>query len=217
MHKAMRNPVRAAFAGAFIFMALAVWLAVSVTAASAQSRGSLNDAVSALRGISTMTANFTQTDRKGQRLNGKLTLKRGGKIRFDYGKSANMLVISNGKSLYLVDYDVRQVERWPIQNSPLGALLDPSRDVARYGKLMSTESPNVLSVRVRDPKRPQFGMITMIFTRSASAPGGWQLHSWVALDAQNQRTTVKLSNQRYGVSVPDSAFTFKDPRKGGRR
>ena len=185
-------------------------------AAVAQS-GDLDRAVAALRGISTMKANFTQTDRAGQTMAGELTLKRPGKIRFDYGKSAPMLVVSNGKSLYLVDYDVKQVERWPISNSPLGALLDPNRDVKKYGKLRNTGNPNVLSVEVRDPKKPEYGVITLIFVRKAGAPGGWELTNWVSLDAQNNRTTVRLANQRYGVSVSDSTFTYKDPRRASRR
>ena len=185
-------------------------------AAVAQS-GDLDRAGAALRGISTMKASFTQTDRAGQTMAGELTLKRPGKIRFDYGKSAPMLVVSNGKSLYLVDYDVKQVERWPISSSPLGALLDPSRDVKRYGKLVPTSHSGVVSVEVRDPKRPEFGVITLIFQRDAASPGGLKLTHWVALDAQNNRTTVRLSNHRYGMSVADSAFTFSDPRKSSRR
>jgi len=164
-----------------------------------------------------MKADFTQTDRQGQTLRGTMTLKRPGKIRFDYGKAANFLVISNGKSLYVVDYEVNQVERWPIGNSPLGALFDPEKDVKRFGKLVSTGNPDVLSVEVRDAKKPEFGMITLIFVKNAAAPGGLQLTHWVALDAQNNRTRVQLSNQKYGVAVADSTFTFKDPRRSARR
>ncbi|GAA3788118.1 outer membrane lipoprotein carrier protein LolA [Qipengyuania pelagi] len=196
--------------------ALPLAMIAAPPAAVAQS-GDLDRAVAALRGISTMKASFTQTDRAGQTMAGELTLKRPGKIRFDYGKSAPMLVVSNGKSLYLVDYDVKQVERWPISNSPLGALLDPSRDVKRYGKLVPTSHSDVVSVEVRDPKRPEFGVITLIFQRDAKSPGGLKLTHWVALDAQNNRTTVRLSNHRYGMSVADSAFTFSDPRKSSRR
>ena len=65
---------------------------------------------------------------------------------------------------------------------------------------------------MRDTKRPEFGVITLIFARDASAPGGLRLTHWVALDSQNHRTTVRLANQRYGVAVADSAFTFRDPR-----
>ncbi|MDG5747880.1 outer membrane lipoprotein carrier protein LolA [Qipengyuania sp. XHP0207] len=179
--------------------------------------GDLDRAVAALRGISTMKADFVQTDRNGQSVSGVMTLKRPGKIRFQYQKGVPMLVVSNGKSMYLVDYEVNQVQRWPITNSPLGALLDPNRDVKKYGKLVDTGHPDVVSIEVRDPKRPEFGVITMIFARDASAPGGLQLTHWVALDSQNHRTTVRLKNQRYGVSVADSAFTFKDPRRSSRR
>ncbi len=186
-------------------------------AQSTAQSGDLDRVVGALRAISTMKADFTQTDRQGQTVRGVMTLKRPGKIRFDYGKDANFLVISNGKSLYVVDYEVAQVERWPIGNSPLGALFDPDKDVKRFGKLVPTGRSDVLSVEVRDPKKPEFGMITLIFVKNASAPGGLQLTHWVALDAQNNRTRVQLSNQKYGVAVADSTFTFKDPRRSTRR
>ena len=205
-------------AGALMLGAVPASFAPLTAPAAAQaSANDLDRVVTALRAISTMTADFTQTDRQGATMRGKMTLKRPGKIRFDYGKDADFLVVSNGKSLYVIDYEVAQVERWPIGNSPLGALFDPDKDVKKFGKLVPTASKDVLSVEVRDPKKPEFGMITLIFVKNASAPGGLQLTHWVALDAQNNRTKVQLSNQRYGVAVADSTFTFKDPRRTTRR
>jgi outer membrane lipoprotein-sorting protein len=201
-----------------LLAAAAVPLAVaipSLPAAAADAR--LDQAVAALRAISTMKADFTQTDRNGQRVSGTLTLKRPGKIRFEYEKGVNVLIVSNGSSLNFIDYDVRQVERWPIKNSPLGALLDPNRDVAQYGKLVETSSDDVVSIEARDPKRPEYGMMTLIFVKKAGAPGGLELVSWVQLDSQNKRTTVRLSNHRYGIAVPDSAFKWTDPRTSARR
>lgn len=216
MHSFTKRPLRAALAAALALgLPAAALTAPAAPAVAAQ--GDLDRAVAALRGISTMKADFTQTDRQGQVARGVMTLKRPGKIRFEYEKSIPMLVVSNGKSLYMIDYEVDQVQRWPIKRSPLGALLDPNRDVKKYGKLIPTSNPDVISIEVRDPKRPEFGVITMIFIRDASAPGGLQLTNWVALDSQNHRTTVKLRNHRYGVAVADSAFTFKDPRRSSRR
>lgn len=179
--------------------------------------GQIDQVVSALRGISTMRANFTQTDRNGQRVNGVLSLKQPGKIKFQYEKGVNMLIVGNGSSLTMIDYDVRQVERWPIKNSPLGALLDPKRDVARFGKLQATDNPGVVSIEVRDPSKPEYGVITLIFTKKSGAPGGLELASWVMLDSQNQRTTVRLSGHQYGVAIPDSTFKWTDPRTTARR
>src|SRR3546814_1818425 len=68
-----------------------------------------------------MTADFTQTDRNGRTLSGKLTLKQPGKIRFEYQKNVPLLIVGDGKSLTMIDYEVSQVQRWPIRNSPLGA------------------------------------------------------------------------------------------------
>jgi outer membrane lipoprotein-sorting protein len=219
--KNLHIPFRAALLGlgaGALALGLVPGAPASVTAPlAAQSAGDLDRVVGALREISTMQADFNQTDRMGNTIRGVMTLKRPGKIRFDYGKDADFLVISNGKSLYMIDYEVNQVERWPIGNSPLGALFDPQKDVKRFGKMVPTGNPDVLSVEVRDPKKPEFGMINMIFVRNAAAPGGFQLTHWVALDAQNNRTRVALSNQRYGVSVADSTFTFKDPRRSTRR
>jgi outer membrane lipoprotein-sorting protein len=199
---------------------LKMQIAAPASAQGAAAQGNaadLNRAVTALRSISTMRADFTQTDRAGNTAPGVMTLKRPGKIRFDYGRDADLLVVSNGNSLYMIDYEVNQVQRWPIRNSPLGALLDPERDVRQYGTLIPTSNRDVLSIDVRDPDKPEFGRINLIFIRNANAPGGLQLTHWVALDAQNHRTTVRLTNHRYGMSVAESTFEFRDPRRSSRR
>ena len=215
--KFFRKPVALLLAGAVAFAVPATGL-LPAGAAIAQSESSqLDRATRALRAITTMRANFTQTDRNGGTMSGELTLKNPGKIRFEYGNNANLLVVSDGRALSVVDYEVSQVERWPISNSPLGALLDPNRDMRRYGSVVSNSGSGVTSIRVRDPNRPEYGVITLVFLEDSRAPGGLRLDSWVALDAQNARTTVRLRNHRYGVSVPDSAFTFRDPRRSSRR
>lgn len=214
--KSMQRPLRTALAAALLVAAPAGAFLAPLPAAEAQ-EAELDRAVSALRAISTMQADFSQTDRQGQVARGVMTMKRPGKIRFEYEESIPLLVVSNGRSLYLIDYEVNQVQRWPIKNSPLGALLDPDRDIERYSKLLPTGNPDVVSIEVRDPKRPEFGMITLIFIRDANAPGGLELNTWVALDSQNNRTTIRLRNHRYGVAVADSAFRFRDPRRSSRR
>lgn len=217
VHKSIkRAPWRTIFVAAFSLSMPTLFLGAPAYSQTAQA-GDLDRAVSALRAISTLRADFSQTDRQGQTATGTMTLKRPGKIRFQYQEDIPLLVVSNGNSLYLVDYEVNQVQRWPIKRSPLGALLDPDRDVGKYGKLIPTGNPDVVSIEVRDPKRPEFGVITLIFVRNDRAPGGLQLTNWVAVDSQNHRTTVRLRNHRYGVEVADSTFSFRDPRRTSRR
>jgi hypothetical protein len=71
-------------------------------------------------------------------------------------------------------------------------------------------------VRAKDPNHAEFGTLVLAFLRSPAAPGGLQLYGWTAIDAQNKRTTVKLSDVRYNVAVPESAFTYAEPKKRKR-
>jgi len=170
-----------------------------------------------LESVSSMTAGFAQTDRNGRTLTGTMTLKRPGKIRFQYQKGVPQLIVADGRSLYFIDYQVRQVERWPIGNSPLAVLLNPKKDIAKFAKVVPTGSDNVVSVEVRDDSHPEYGRITLIFQKNASAPAGLMLQGWVALDSQNYRTTIRLSNQQFNANVSDGAFRWNDPRKQGPR
>ena len=170
-----------------------------------------------LKAVTSMTANFTQTDRNGHVLTGTLTLRRPGKARFQYEKGVPQLIIGDGRAVYFIDYQVRQVQRWPIGNSPLAVLLDPNKSLNGIARVVPSADPRIVTVEVRDPKKPEFGRITLVFARQASAPAGLLMQGWVALDSQNNRTTIRLSNQRYNVPVSDGAFKWSDPRRRGGR
>jgi outer membrane lipoprotein-sorting protein len=165
-----------------------------------------------LQATDSMTANFTQTDSKGQVLNGTLQLKRPGRIRFDYGK-ANILVVADGKKLTFIDYDVGQKSSWDLNRTPLGVLLSNNPDLDRIAKIQRSEDPRVVVVRAVDPSHNEYGKLILAFIRDSAAPGGLKLYGWTAVDAQGKRTMVRLSNQRYNVAVPASAFAYAEPKK----
>ena len=196
----------------FSRLLLAPTLMASAVSAPAQQSNDLSQVVSHMQAVTTMNATFTQTDRNGQSLTGKLLLKRPGHVRFEYQKGVPLLIVADGKALTMVDYEVKQVQRWPIKNSPLTALLDPGKDLSRFGKIVPTSNPNVVSVEVRDPKRPEYGTMTMIFIKQAGAPGGLTLNGWVALDSKNNRTTVRLGNVKFNQPIAQSSFSWRDPR-----
>ena len=185
------------------------------TPAAAQS-GDLSLVSAHLKAVTTMTADFIQTDRAGKALGGVVTLKRPGKIRFQYEKGVPFLIVGDGKALTFVDYSVKQVQRWPIGNSPLGVLLDANKDLSRFAKIVPNTSPRILLAEARDPRHPEYGITTLAFLRDESAPGGLMLQGWVTLDSQGNRTSVRLSDQRFNVGVSDEAFKWRDPRPSSR-
>jgi len=163
-----------------------------------------------LTAVQTMTANFTQTDDKGRVDSGTLQMKRPGRIRFAYA-GGDVLLVANGKSLSFIDYSVGQKSSWPLGRTPLGPLLSSSPDFNGKAEILPSNDSRVVVARAKSAG--QYGQLTLAFLRNASAPGGLQLYGWTAIDPQNHRTTVKLSDVRFNVAVPDSAFTYVEPRK----
>ncbi len=185
--------------------------AVALAAAPAAAQSADLDRLKAhISAVQTMSANFVQTDQRGRAAAGRLLLRRPGKVRFQYG-SGDLLLVANGRTLTFIDYQVGQKSSWPLGRTPLGVLLSSSPNLKGRAQVVPSKDPRVLTIRARDPA--QYGSIVLAFLRSPSAPGGLELHGWTAIDAQNKRTTVRLSNVRYNVAVPDSAFTFAEPKK----
>jgi outer membrane lipoprotein-sorting protein len=195
---------------------LAAAVFIAPAAVSAQAASPLAQVSAHLRAVDTMTANFAQSGRGGQTLTGTLTLKRPGKVRFQYQKGVPLLIVGDGKALTMIDYQVKQVSRWPIGNSPLSVLLNPNQDLARVARVVRNDAQTLL-ISARDPKRPEFGTITIAFAKVPSAPAGLMLQGWNMVDAQNKRSNITLSNQRFNVAVAETAFRYVDPRKRGPR
>ena len=198
------------------FRSVALGLLAAATPGSAQS-DDLSLVTAHLKSVTTMTADFAQSDKSGKTLTGTLTLKRPGRIRFQYQPGVPMLIVGDGKALTFIDYSVKQVSRWPIGNSPLAILLDPSRDLRGVARIVPGGDSRVVLAEAHDPRHPEYGTITLAFARDTSAPGSLRLQGWVALDAQNNRTSVRLSNQRFNLPVSDQAFAWRDPRPLGPR
>jgi outer membrane lipoprotein-sorting protein len=163
--------------------------------------------------VQSMTADFTQTDAKGRVATGTLQLKRPGRVRFEY-KGGNLLLVADGKNLTFLDYSVGQKSNFPLSKTPLGPLLSNSPDFNGKAEILPSADSRVVVARARNTG--QYGQLTLAFLRSPSAPGGLQLYGWTAIDAQSHRTTVRLSNVRYNVAVPESAFTYMEPKKRSR-
>ena len=198
------------------FFAIAVAASVTLNVSASAQTTDIAAVAAHLKSVTTMTAAFAQTDRTGKTLTGAITLKRPGKIRFQYQKGVPLLIVGDGNALTFIDYSVKQVQRWPIGNSPLGVLLDSSKDLSRFARVISTGNARIVIVEARDAKHPEYGVTSLAFARDASAPAGLMLQGWVTLDSQGNKTIIKLSGQKFNTPVNDQAFRWRDPRPNTR-
>jgi len=163
-----------------------------------------------LTAVQTMTANFSQTDARGRVANGTLQMKRPGRVRFAYN-GGDLLLVADGKKLTFLDYSVGQKSSWPLGRTPLGPLLSGSPDFNGKAEILPSADSRVVVARAKS--NGQYGQLTLAFLRNGSAPGGLQLYGWTAIDPQGHRTTVRLTNVRFNVAIPESAFTYAEPVK----
>jgi outer membrane lipoprotein-sorting protein len=171
-----------------------------------------------LNDIRSLKATFIQRGPEGNVDEGTLFLERPGKIRFEYANDNPILVVSNGDMLSFVDYEIKQVSRWPIDKTPLGILVNDQIDLNDK----DIEIPEMIrfagliKMSVLQPDQKDQGYITLIFEESTM-----ELKSWEVVDVQGYTTRIALVNPEYNVAVDGKQFTFNDPRpqrnRGPRR
>lgn len=186
-------------------------LAVALIAIATPARADLAEVSRHLAAVTTMTAAFTQTADDGAVLTGRVTLKRPGRVRFQYDR-APFLVVADGRALHLIDYRVAQVSSWPVRGTPLAVLLDPTLDLGRFARVVDDSRGAGVTIEAADPRHPEYGTTTLRFARDASGPGGLRLEGWKVRDSQGKTTRVALSATRFDRPVADETFTFRDPR-----
>lgn len=162
-----------------------------------------------LTGLSTIVADFSQVAANGELSEGKFYLKRPGKMRWEYAPPTPILLVSNGKVITYYDAELDQVNYVPVDDT-LAGFLAQDTIVLNSGptKLTRFSSENgVIRATVVQADKADEGSLTLEFT---DAP--LQLRQMVITDASGQRTQIQLQNAQFGTALPNSLFTFEDPR-----
>lgn len=121
-----------------------------------------------LHDIKTMQAGFTMISPRGQRTSGQLSLQKPGFIRFDFGKDATQLYVSDGRILSVVDYEIGKVERVPVKDTPLRILLSEQLDFDGLNTRIQTSTgasgvQGTVALVVDDPKQQDMGQLILYF------------------------------------------------------
>lgn len=170
--------------------------------------------------VESLEAKFHQRAPDGGVTGGKLSLARPGKIRFDYEGEVPFLVVADGKTLSFIDYEIGQVTRWPVNDTPLRALLGSSTDLASIGANIEVAPGGLvglLALHATDVDRPELGRITVYFEEAPDRDEKLKLLSWAVIDAQGQLTTIELSDEQVNVAFTAKLWEFDDPRGLAKR
>ena len=159
-----------------------------------------------LNSISTLEGEFVQVDPDGVLSEGQFYIHRPGRIRFEYRQPNPALVIADGFWVGVVDKRYDQVNRYPLNETPLNLILKDDIDLANEGAVKRIErSDGQMRIIAQDPQRSDNGSITMVF-----ADNPLELRQWIVDDTQGHATTVALSSTRANIPAAPENFVIPE-------
>ncbi|MGI8561532.1 MAG: outer membrane lipoprotein chaperone LolA, partial [Luteimonas sp.] len=178
--------------------------------------GARDDLKSFTTGLKGLDGQFTQQvyDASGklkETSSGRVALSAPRLFRWEYVKPYPQLIVADGKKVWVYDPDLEQVTVRPQgveeQNSPLAALIDPSR-LDRDFNVREADSKGGLAWLVLTPKQPadaSFQNARLGF----SAAG---LTRMEVVDALGQRTEIAFSGWKRNPGFAKSTFSYTPPK-----
>lgn len=172
----------------------------------------VNKAVAYLQGLERAKGRFTQTDPRGKTAAGELYLQRPGKARFVYDKPNDLLMVSDGNQVAVVNPRLKTYDAYALRVTPLALFLGKEIRLDRGVQVTRVERvAGGFSITASDKTREAQGQITLVFSESPMA-----LREWTVTDAQRGRTRIVINSLSEVASLDRSLFVLpKDPRPRG--
>ncbi|PVA09940.1 cell envelope biogenesis protein LolA [Pelagivirga sediminicola] len=193
--------------------AAALALTVSLALPAAAEKLSLGEISRYLNSFETATGAFTQINDDGTISQGRILIKRPGRVRFEYQPPEDMLVVSNGDTVGIIDGKSNDgPQGYPLNRTPLSIILARNVDLTRARMVTGHSSDGkTTTVRAQDPEHPEYGNIELVFTAAPT-----ELRQWVINDSGGSRTTVILGDLKTGVRLGNDSFVIPGIGTGSR-
>lgn len=186
---------------------------------SAGQRADIGRVNTYLNQLGRMRADFMQIAPDGSVSRGDFYLNRPGRMRFEYAPPDQILIVADGVWVAVQEDKTSPIQRYPIGSTPLSPILEKQVALGEKKEIVAVErQKGLLKLRLRDPKAPEKGEITLIFTDAGPQAGasGIELRQWVVVDAQGLTTQVGLSNIQPAGPLDPKLFILNDPAPGSQ-
>lgn len=165
------------------------------------------EAAAAMAMVKTATGRFAQIAPDFSLTTGSFSLRRPGRMRFEYDDPTPLLIVSDGATVAIEDRDLETIDRVPLASTPLGIVLDDQLDFERDAEVLDVKRADGLAaVTLRDRSGEAEGKVTLIFDAET-----YDLLSWRAEDAGGGLTSVQLQDVETNVSLNPRLFRLEEP------
>ena len=166
------------------------------------------DANKAINSLSKLQGKFTQRNPDNTTTSGTFYLSRPGKMRFEYGNPADVVMVSDGTNVGISDRRLKNLNQYALKSTPLYFLLKPKVDLAKELNITHVVSVGDSKVvYLQDKKKQTQGELRLVFDADM------QLREWAVVTGQRQMTYVKLSEVKSVSGFDSKLFVINDPRK----
>lgn len=149
---------------------------------------------------------FIQTDHKNEETKGRFYVHRPGRMRFDYASPSRLRIVSDGQYLSVEDHDLKTVDKYPLDATPIQLLLGKDVNLTRDAIILDMrQDENAVVVTLRDRSGTAAGHLQLFFKHPEL-----ELYEWVITDAQGLDTRVQLGNFILGEKKADTFFAASD-------
>lgn len=182
-------------------LALSTFLAIAAPTFADVKSDTLNALRKHYSTVPTMKGEFLQFGPKGDQSGGTFSIKRPGKVRFDYDKPSPVQVVSNGLAVMVINKKLKTFDSYPLKNTPLKILLDDKLDIGPDAILDVKLDPDVTTIVLGDKQIFGNSEITLLFE-----PETFDLRQWTIKDAQGKETSVMVFNVEDNVKISNREF-----------
>ena len=141
-----------------------------------------------LNKLNNISSNFIQINSDGLKVKGKLFLSKPGKLRIEYEKKENPLIIADGKWLHYFDMELNEIQSVTIEKSPAWILLKKKVNLKKDFKIETlNKKNNKIFITLSGKDLENIKTIKLIFLNKPLTLKGWMI-----IDSNEIQTTVSL-------------------------
>ena len=158
-----------------------------------------------LQNLKILKADFSQTNPDDTISSGTILIKRPGRMRFEYYKPDNTLVLVSAGALAIFDPngDDKPIT-YPIRNNPISLILKGEVDLLNsriVGNYKVSDEKGVLMIK--DPQTPELGSVELIFTGAKP-----ELEKFTIINENGSSTSILLKDIEYPKKLNDTLFSI---------
>ena len=162
--------------------------------------------------IQTAQAQFQQYNPDGSVSSGTLSIKRPGRMRFEYAPPTEALVLAAGGQLAIFDGKSNNGPgQYQLSKTPLNIILERNVDLSRARMVKGQKYDGTATyVLAQDPQHPEYGTLELVFLDNPI-----RLRQWEVTDETGAKTRVILDGFRTNVNLGASMFSI--PHEAAKR